>query len=528
VQYDDRIGANFVRDWQPGTKHKERITEVFKNGLIAPHAQGVNALQRVPFLIDWDIAKLVEKRGAELMGHTEKQYLRDKTTVDDDMRTARWIGEQPFYLTYNCDTRGRVYAIPHFNYGREDHVRAMFKFANGLPLGGDGTRWLEINCANCGGFKGIDKRPWDERVEWAKHEKKMIQRVARDPDCTIDIWREADRKFAFVAACRELTAAWEDPDHFKTHLPIEFDGSANGIQHLALLARDPDAARRVNLIWSDSPRDVYQEIINHVRESLEADGRKSAQWWAKKFKILDNRPGKIRKLIKTPAMTFAYNATPHGMAENIAEVYREEFEGLEPKEDVGRFLAKQIIEACREILSKPARVMEYICELSDHCSDAGRALDWISPTGFPVRNDYRAAKKRRINLLRANGKRLRHTILDGVTKKIRKRAARNASAPNYVHSQDASHLVRVINAAVAEGITSIAPVHDAFACLAPQAREFTGAIRTELAEMYIGVPGKELRLLRGYNRNHVDNLPMPPDPGTLDPREVWAAWWSFD
>jgi hypothetical protein len=69
TQYDDRIGANFVRDWQPETKHKERITEVFKNGLIAPHAQGVNTLQRVPFLIDWGIAELVKKYGADLMGH---------------------------------------------------------------------------------------------------------------------------------------------------------------------------------------------------------------------------------------------------------------------------------------------------------------------------------------------------------------------------------------------------------------------------------------------------------------------------
>jgi hypothetical protein len=123
--------------------------------------------------------------------------------------------------------------------------------------------------------------------------------------------------------------------------------------------------------------------------------------------------------------------------------------------------------------------------------------------------------------------RITDNILNGATKKILKRATRDASAPNYVDSQDASHLVSVVNAAVARGITSIATVHDAFACLAPQAREFTGIIREQLAEMYIGVPFKELWLLRGYNANHIDNLPMPPDPGTLDPREVWSAWWSF-
>jgi DNA-directed RNA polymerase len=450
--------------------------------------------------------------------------------VDDDIRTAGWIGDQPFYLSYNCDTRGRVYAIPHFNYGREDHVRALFKFANGLPLGPDGIRWLEINCANCYGF---DKQSWDGRVEWAKRNKKnLIQRVAADPDGTFDEWRKADRPLSFVAACRELAAAWEDPDHFTTHLPIEFDGSANGIQHLALLARDPDSARRVNLIRSDEPRDVYQEIIAHVRESLENDGRKSAQWWVGKFKILDNQPGKIRKLIKIPAMTYAYNATPHGMAEDIAEVYRsyrEEFEGLEPKDSVARFLAERIIDACEKVLPKPARVMEYICELTDHCSDAGQVLEWITPTGFPVRNAYYVARKTQtVNLLRTNGKRMRHNILNGSTQKIKRGKARDASAPNFVHSQDAAHLIRVVAAAAAKGITSLATVHDAFACLAPHAKEFTGIIREQLAEMYIGVPHKELWFLRSCNANRIDNLPMPPDPGTLDPREVWSAWWSFD
>ena len=155
-------------------------------------------------------------------------------------------------------------------------------------------------------------------------------------------------------------------------------------------------------------------------------------------------------------MTFAYNATVHGMAENIAKVYREEFEGLEPKDYVGRFLAKKIIEACEEVLKKPAGVMEYICELSDHCSDAGRVLEWISPTGFPVRNAYYLPKKQTVNLLRGNGKRLRHNVLNGVTKKVARGKAKEASAPNYVHSQDASHLIRVVNASAAKGIASIA------------------------------------------------------------------------
>jgi hypothetical protein len=55
---------------------------------------------------------------------------------------------RPFYLTYNCDKRGRVYPIPHFNYGREDHVRALFNFKNGARAGEYGRYWLEVRRTN--------------------------------------------------------------------------------------------------------------------------------------------------------------------------------------------------------------------------------------------------------------------------------------------------------------------------------------------------------------------------------------------
>jgi DNA-directed RNA polymerase len=60
----------------------------------------------------------------------------------------------------------------------------------------------------------------------------------------------------------------------------------------------------------------------------------------------------------------------------------------------------------------------------------------------------------------------------------------NGAAPNFVHALDASHLIRVVNAAASEGITSLAVVHDSFGCLAPQARELHRIIRKQLALLY--------------------------------------------
>jgi hypothetical protein len=226
AQYDNRLWKTFVRDWRPQTK--AAITETFRNNPEFEHAKGINALQGVPFLIDEEMLKLTETYAVRLMGRGDdkEQLEADKRVVRSDVEVAKWLSGRQFYLTYSCDKRGRVYAIPQFNFGREDHVRSLFKFARWMPLGPEGIKWLEIHAANCQG--DTSKEPWDDRLRWAQKERKTIQQIAADPFGTLHLWENADRPLCYVAACRELAGAWADPDHFTTHLPIEFDGSANG------------------------------------------------------------------------------------------------------------------------------------------------------------------------------------------------------------------------------------------------------------------------------------------------------------
>ena len=88
--------------------------------------------------------------------------------------------------------------------------------------------------------------------------------------------------------------------------------------------------------------------------------------------------------------------------------------------------------------------------------------------------------------LHDGGVRVRHTVklAIGELAEIDKARAVNAVAPNFVHACDAAHLLRTVNAAVSEGITSIATVHDSFGCLPPRAARFHKIIREELARMY--------------------------------------------
>ena len=98
--------------------------------------------------------------------------------------------------------------------------------------------------------------------------------------------------------------------------------------------------------------------------------------------------------------------------------------------------------------------------------------------------------------------RVEHDIADGVKDEIDYDGVRYAAAPNFVHSLDAAHLIKVVNAA--EGI-DLLTVHDCFYCLAPQATRLHEIILAELANLYRdNDPLEDLRSRNGYIR------PVPP------------------
>ena len=169
------------------------------------HTRGINTLQRVPFTIDPVILDLVDKFAVKIMDRSAKQRFNDHRTVNTDIDTANLLSGQTFWLSYHCDWRGRLIPNQHFNFAREDHVRSMFRFANGVPIGDEGRYWLKVHAANSHGE--ADKLWFGDRTAWADKNRDLIERIAADPLATFQEWRDVDKPFAFVAACRELVAA---------------------------------------------------------------------------------------------------------------------------------------------------------------------------------------------------------------------------------------------------------------------------------------------------------------------------------
>src|SRR5262249_18563223 len=108
----------------------------------------------------------------------------------------------------------------------------------------------------------------------------------------------------------------------------------------------------------------------------------------------------IRKLLKTPIMTFAYSVSEIGMADQITEDYEKLFRPNRPIErKTAYYLALKIMEACKEALPGTAKVMEYIRDLAERCTEQDRFLEWRSPTDFPVSNRYEQPRTKRVPLI---------------------------------------------------------------------------------------------------------------------------------
>jgi DNA-directed RNA polymerase len=172
-----------------------------------------------------------------------------------------------------------------------------------------------------------------------------------------------------VERSRELCEASSD----------RIDGTANGLQHLALLIRDPIAGRMVNLVTHIEvdegrgrvirdlePQDVYSIVAAKAVELLKLDDHEHARWWRERLDLL--KPSQVRKLLKQPVTTFAYSVTLEGAQQQIADAYRDLRLNEWPAEGAFRYLAEKVLEACRLLLPGPARVMEYIQALPQHWS----------------------------------------------------------------------------------------------------------------------------------------------------------------
>jgi DNA-directed RNA polymerase len=495
------LKSPLVRNLRHNDVREAAIKAAIKKRKMRAVLDAVNTLQNVPWLINRRVLDVLRKQfeheKREHRSHElDQEEQSERVTRKEVIGTAEKIDEKRFWTPMNIDWRGRVYNMTTLDHLGAEYKRALFLFANGEPIGEEGLYWLNVHLANCGEMGGIHKKPFDERVKWTEDHRHEINLVAAEPLKNL-WWKQAEKPFLFLAACFELSDAWKAGPAFETRLPVAWDGTCSGLQHMCAMTRD-EKGKLVNLVPHCPPQDMYLEVADRVIDELrlelrgpKAERTKLAELWLDYF---DKHRGNPRKAVKKNVMSYFYSSLQWGLAEQQKELMadlKEEVERGERTEhpfgdqqDAARhFFAELVFKTIPKVAPGPAQVMKLLKKIAEVLADVGKPVCWTTPVGLPWINQYTKKGKGHQIKLWMHDRGVRPLYYEP-TSEIDKKEAMKGVAPNFVHACDAAHLMMTVNAAAAEGITNIVTVHDSFGCLAPRAERFRRIIREQFVQMY--------------------------------------------
>lgn len=461
-----------------------------------------------------------------------------------------WVAEKlaefpEIYFPHNMDFRGRVYPIPAGGPSPQgdDVAKALLTFAKGHPLGSGGGRWLAIHLAN---LFGVDKVSFEERIRWVDENEAAILDSAAQPLDGQRFWTTADKPWQALAACLEWAGYRAEGESFCSQLPIALDGSNSGLQHFTAILRDSQAAPHVNLVDTSVPGDLYAVIAAKAQELANRSGDPQAQPW---------KGGRItRKIAKGPCMTYAYSATRPGMARQIEDALSEldqaaRWNGHEPhlrgadNNQAAFWLAGVICDLIGQEVQSAKRGMDWLRKVMNLVSKADLPIWWTTPVGLPVLQRYPKetarsvevyfqGRKRQLLVAGAGGD---ATLMDWLEDTggawNDAHAARSGIAPNFIHSLDAAHLMKVANACADRGIDSLAVIHDSFGTHAAKTDDLAEILRQTFVDLYEGNPLVVFResvqeQLKDYP-DLLKQIPALPDQGDLDLGTIMLARYMF-
>lgn len=461
-----------------------------------------------------------------------------------------WVAEKlaefpQIYFPHNMDFRGRVYPIPAGGPSPQgdDVAKALLTFAKGQPLGSGGARWLAIHLAN---LFGIDKVSFEDRVRWVEENEAAIIDSAAEPLDGQRFWTTADKPWQALAACFEWAGYKAQGESFCSHLPIALDGSNSGLQHFTALLRDPQAAPHVNLVDGSVPGDLYAVIAAKAQELTNRSDDPQAKPW-KGDRI-------TRKIAKGPCMTYAYSATRHGMAQQIEDILndlddearrrgRQPHLGGADNNQAAFWLAGVIHQLVGKEVPSAKRAMDWLRNVMGLVNKADLPLWWTTPVDLPVLQRYPKVNSRSVEV-HFQGRKMQLLVAGagGDTTLIDyledtgdawndAYAARSGIAPNFIHSLDAAHLMKVANACAERGIDSLAVIHDSFGTHAARTDELAEILRQTFIDLYQSNPLAAFRASVAEQLNDYPDLlkqiPTLPDQGDFDLSTILQARYMF-
>lgn len=445
------------------------------------------------------------------------------------MSACRTLMDQPeLYFVTQLDFRGRMYTLGNFLHPQgDDLARGLLEFSNGMAIETpEDLAWLQINLA---GLYGFDKASLEDRQLWVEMRTKEILEVADDV-LNATLWRDADKPAQFIAACIDYAGFVRHSYGYVSHLPVQVDGTCNGLQNFSAMLRDQVGGAAVNLVPRDVPSDVYADVAKVVEKLVAIDLASDDDGVALMAKTwLDI--GITRKVCKRPVMTLAYGATRFGFGEQI---YKDTVEPLKMKNKIPKdvnvtklssYLGDKVWQAVQTVIVKAAEAMEWLQEAANVVAKENLPVSWTTPDGLLVMQSYYKTKDKIVNLS-FHKQRLQIVHKETLPEPNGRKQA-SAIAPNFVHSCDASHMRMTINKMSGAGVKDFSMIHDSYGTHAANAGKMSRLLREAFVEMYShGVLESFERDVR-MQLSEGNFLRAMPEYGTLDLNQVYESKFFF-
>lgn len=393
-------------------------------------------------------------------------------------------GEEAFYFVWAFDSRGRMYPR---TYGMSpqgsDLQKALLEFRDGCWIEND--RQLLLFQTNLAHRWGFDKASYADTRAWVEQNTPMILAHASDP-LTNREWAKADSPFLYLAAAMEYKDYLEDPECFRSHIPIAADGACSGSQHMAAILRDPVTAQAVNLTPSDTRHDLYQVTGNKTLELLqEAEAAGELPEVLKPFLAF----GIPRAMVKRPTMTLPYGLTQRSVAGYLFLDYLAytDVPGLaeQDKFKAAIKLTPYVWKALGQVQSATMDALQWfrgaIKERFEYQPEATQS--WLTPDGLLAQQHAVDFEESRIRTWCGSPISIQWQG-QGITPS--KSRHRTGFPPNFIHSLDATHLREVVRRMAALGCHQFAMIHDDFGVPVNWADKLWDVVREAFRDQYSG------------------------------------------
>ena len=436
-----------------------------------------------------------KREAAEKMNERANNFRRSCRTRAT-METARRFIGKTFYLPWSLDYRGRAYPIPPFLTPQDtDFGKSLIRFAEEAEVTPIAEEWLAFQVATT---YGLDKASIEERLEWTKNNTTLITRIALDPLGQISEWEVAEEPFQFLAACDEYYQCVISHNKKTTGLMVATDATCSGLQILAGLAKDASTARLVNVLPGDRPSDAYKAVAEQALPNV-PDSVKP---------LMD------RKVVKRVVMTVPYNSKPISNRKYIKDALKEK--GLDVSKEDLTATVQAVRDAMEVVVPGPMAAMRWIeRQVSAALKDGKTYLTWTTPSGFVVKQKFHKKEFQTLSLKLMGRVSMRVCTGDGI--KIDKSHHLNATAPNLIHSLDAS----LLHLSAIDFHHPIALIHDSVLCRATDMTELSDLVRQTYFNIFTG---------ESYFKQWADEIGAeeePPMIGDLEPSHVINSTYFF-